>query len=470
MSDSTDDYSLSPENGDICISPGTSGVEDTSFVGSSPTRTLFGSFHVDCQSNAPTSLKSISADTSTNDLPLDSPQTQIDTLESDNTEDFTVSFKICGVPNTPQSHGPEGDLKLRKDVPKDLLLNGPNSHPIIPGPAGVEEPTDPREDPNPPQFPRIQDSEQDVNSQSAAVDQAQQLRPINPLNLLSWTPDDFRKAQLDVVRQLEYRKSELDHQDATVAEAQRSEIDVLLRDWDVTRDVSAELYPSWEDFENERRTYEARISKLEAEVEELKAGKEPGEPLHPEPPFRGDELEDTWLRKPRPETTGEWEAQIKAILCDVRAREEELEKQRREIMNYKNYLDHKTHELLTYNQRAVDDVANTARTADALLDTIRKLRGRVQEALNFRERDVRERYIEKMRKVDVFEETEELALKIVGKVRVAESNMVGFWEGNRGRGVRAPWELIRAIKARDQKMALLEDHVRECRFAFNPLK
>ena len=498
MSGSKDDSPLAPEYEGNCPSPGGPEDDDTSLVGSSPTRTLFGSLRANFQSNAPTSLERTSADTSPTDLSLDYPQAQVSTPESDDNEDFTVPFEIPEVPNIQQIHGHEGDLERRKDMPKntphspqpnglresvdvneaifcdtfpnDLLLDGPKLHPITSGPTRVEEPTGPREDPNPPQFPRTQGFELDVNSQSAAVDQAQHLRLINPLSLLLWTPDDFKRAQLDVVRQLEYRKSGMDHKNATDSEAQRSKIDILLREWEATREVTAELYPSLEDLEKERTTYEACVLELEAEVKELKSGNGLGEPPSSGTPFRSDELEDTWFRKPLPKTTDEWEAQIKAIFSDVRAREEELEKHRREVIYYKNDLDHRRHELLTYGERAVGDVASAARTANILLDTIRKLRERVQEALNIRERDVRERYIEQMRKVDMFEETEEFAMKIVGKVRVAESNILGFGEGTRGRGVRAPWELIRAIKARDQKTDLLEDEVRECRYTLDPLK
>lgn len=577
MSDSKDGSPLFPEPEAAHPSPGGSGDDDPSFVGSTLTRASFGFFRVNSRSNAPTSLEGTPADTLPSGLPPSFSKVQADTLDVGNTEVLTAPREISDVSHTPRSQGLEGDLGSQEDSPKaqtethesidteklialhevheissmlkrkgpegdltpqedtvidttsnNLPLNIPHAQirtsepvdiyelripcgkpgiphspqpngldgsvdtreatpaihatpddrlsnslpldsfelrPMTLGRAGIKSSTETRKDPDLPQLPQVQGPEHDVDSQSSTVELAQQLRLINPLNLLSWTPDDFRKAQLEMVRQLEEQKSESDHQKATDFEARNLDIGRLLNEWETTRVISAELYPSWEDFEKERRKYEARVSELEAEIEELKAGKGLGEPPHPENPFSGEDLEATWLRKPRPKTAEDWEMQIKAIFFDLLAREKELETQRREITNCKHDLDREKSELLTYSQRAVGDVASAARTANTLRDTIRELRGQVQRALNVREQDVRERYIDAMRKVDVFEKTEELAMKIAGKVRVAESNMVGFWEEKRGAGVRAPWELIRAIKARDQKMARLEDKVRECKFA-----
>lgn len=587
MSHSKDDSPFCPELEDAHPSPGGSGDNDPSFIGSAPTRTSVGFLSDNSQGNAPTSIEGTHADTPPGGLPSGFPKVQADTLDIDNTEALTAPCEISEVSHTPRSQGLEGDLEPREDSPNDLPLDIPRAqtespetinteeliarhdahelpnmlqsqkpegdldprentvidtssnnlpldilhaqiraskpddidesialsgkpdiphspqpdrpggnvntrkattatpdhrspsylppdsselHSLTPGPAGIETPTEPSEDPDLPQSPQVQGPEHDVHSQSSAVDLAQQLRLVNPLELLSWTPDNFMKAQLDVVRQLKNQRSESDHQKSKDSEVRNSDMDRLFSEWETSRDISAELYPSWEDLEKERRKYEARVSELEAEVEELKAGKGLGEPPHLENPFRGEDLEDTWLRKPRPETAEDWKMQIKAIFFDVLAREKELETQRREITDYKNDLDHEKSELLTYSQRAVGDIASAARTANALRDTIRELRGQVQRALNVPERDMRERYIDTMRKVDVFQKTEELAMEIAGKVRVAESNMVGFWEGKRGPGVRAPWELIRAIKARDQKTARLEDEVRECRFALVLLK
>ena len=329
MSDNKDDSPLPPEFEESHLSPGGPRDNDASFVGSTPTSTFFKALRTNFKSNVPTSPEGARTDTSPNDLPLDSPKAQPRYPRYPDTEELTARRKATEIPDTPQSHGLERNLDPREDTPdgtslNDLPLDIPQAQPDTLELEDTDEVANPSKDSVLPPPPQIQGSEQDVDSHSAAVDLAQQLGLINPLDLLSWTPDNFKKAQLEVVKQLKDQRSKSNNRNTTDPEAQISEIDDLLGEWEVTREASAELYPSWEDFDKKRRRYKARISELEAEVEELKAGKGPGEPPHPKTPFRGKDLEDAWLQKPCPATTEEWEQQVGTMFSDVLSREEEL--------------------------------------------------------------------------------------------------------------------------------------------------
>lgn len=324
--------------------------------------------------------------------------------------------------------------------------------------------------------------EQDTGScNHLADDFAPRLASSFPLTILAWTPSNFRKAQMSIAEELEQEKHRLretcEEQETSDLEERISAIDAELRAWSETRRASADLEPSCEDFLGKQQAYEARIQSLEAEIEGLKAGGGPKEPPHPVNAIRTKELEKKWLEQATcPSTTEEWKQKLTAILSDVVTREAELETERRGVSEHRANVDHEKAKLHACKARVDGDMASAAATANELLTMIRNVRYNLQKQKDHRDRSAKKAADSSMSPLDamlaaeqVFKPTYELTQRIVVKLNTARESMAGFWDGEKGGdGARSPWELIRAIKARDDKIAELEGEVRECKSDATP--
>lgn len=307
-----------------------------------------------------------------------------------------------------------------------------------------------------------------------ADDLAPLLGVVSPLDLLTWTPSDLRKAQEGVVERLKEESRELrlrtfadNEQDSRVAA-----IDAELSAWEGTRKVSAELEPSWEDFAEQRRRYEAHVADLEAEVKGLRAGKTSWASPPAENVARARDLEKRWLQKsPQFKATREWKEEVSAIISDAVNLDEELESERRALSTYRADLDLEKAELAGYRDHVEGDIRSVFTTANELLSMISGVRHNLKRQKEDRDQEGKDAGsrvymtpLDAMLAAEcVFKPTHELAKRVVMKIKTARENMTGFWEGDgKGKGTRSPWELVRAIRARDIKIGGLEGELGEC--------
>ena len=325
---------------------------------------------------------------------------------------------------------------------------------------------------------RYDESQNDIESprSSIADDAVSHLGVLSPLHLLTWTPSDFKRAQMKVIETLERKKHELraigDVGDEHTA--QIAAIDAELRGSEETREVSSELSPSWEDFVEQKHTYEVRIKDLEKKIVGLKTGN-----VSAQPPLGGvsrdGELEKRWLDELScPRTTEEWETQVRLILSDILKRENELGAERRAIFNYRADLDYEKARLWGYRTRIEGDICSVKATSNELVTMITNVRNNLQKQQENHNRVSSKATGGQMTTLDamlaaehVFKPTHELAEKIAVKVKATQEAMSGFWEGGEKRR-RSPWELIRAIRARDDRITGLESEVKECQSDTTP--
>ncbi|SPN99532.1 uncharacterized protein DNG_02384 [Cephalotrichum gorgonifer] len=252
-----------------------------------------------------------------------------------------------------------------------------------------------------------------------------------------------------------------------------SKIEKLLRE----REQSGRSSPSPETpaevFAEQRKVYQSRISELESVVENLRRARSMSNrgslgSNRDGDPAREKKVEKIWLEEKLtcPKTSEEWEKQVKALLADVIERDEELEEERQDIKSRAAYLDYKESELLGYKRRVEDDIRGVEASANELQEMIVNVRNNLYEEKQLPGRrstataeDDMVPMAQALKAADsIFKETQFLSNKIIKKVETARDTTDGFWKGKE---VRSPWELIRAIKARDERITGLEEEIQE---------